>query len=66
MRAENVFLEPVSTSHKPRSACITVTIGRLSQILAALFQVLSTARKNEGRAVLYSSNPALAGLKERL
>ena len=58
MRAENDFLEPVSTTHKPRSACITVTIGRLSQILAALFRVLSTTRKNEGRAVLYSSNPA--------
>ena len=66
MRAENVLLEPVSTAHKPRSACITVTIGRLSQILAALFRVLSIARKNEGRAVLCSSNPALAGLKERL
>jgi hypothetical protein len=67
VRAENDLLESVSTFHKPRSACITVTIGRLSQILAALFQVLSTAaRKNEGRAILYSSNPALAGLKERL
>jgi hypothetical protein len=66
VRAENVLLEPVSTTHKARSACITVTIGGLSQILAALFRVLSTARKNEGRAVLYSSNPALAGLKERL
>jgi hypothetical protein len=66
VRAENDLLESVSTDHKSRSACITVTIGRLSQILAALFQVLSIARKNEGRAVLYSSNPALAGLKERL
>ena len=66
MRTENVLLEPVNTTHKPRSACIRFTIGRLSQILAALFRVLSTARKSEGRAVLYSSNPALAGLKERL
>ena len=66
MRAENDLLESVSTDHKSRSACITVTVARLSQILAALFQVLSTARKNEGRAILYSSNPARAGLKERL
>jgi hypothetical protein len=66
VRAENVLLEPVSTAYKPRSACIAVTIGRLSQILDALFRVLSIARKNEGRAVLYSSNPALASLKERL
>ena len=66
MRAENDLLESVSTDHKSRAACITVTVARLSQILAALFQVLSTARKNEGQAILYSSNPALAGLKERL
>jgi hypothetical protein len=66
VRAENDLLEPVSTTHKPRSACITVTIGRLSQILAALFRVPLTARENEGRAVLYSSDPALAGLKEKL
>jgi hypothetical protein len=66
VRTENDLLESVSTGYKPRSACITVTIGRLSQILAALFRVLSTARKNEGRAILYSSNPVLAGLKERL
>ena len=66
MRAENDFLEPVSTTHKPRSACITVMVARLSQILAALIRVPSTARENEGRAVLYSSDPPLAGLKERL
>ena len=66
MRAENDLLEPVRTSQRSHSAYITVTIGRLSQILAALFRVPSTARENEGRAVLYSSNPALAGLKERL
>ncbi len=66
MRAENDLLESVSTGHKPRSACITATVTRLSQILAALFRVPLTARKNEGRAILYSSNPALAGLKERL
>ena len=67
MRAENDLLESVSTDHKSRSVCITVTVAKLSQILAALFQVLSTAaRKNEGRAILYSSNPALAGLKDRL
>jgi hypothetical protein len=66
VRAENVLLKAVSTPHKPRSACITVTIGRLSQILAALFRVPSTARENTDRAVLYSSDPALAGLRERL
>jgi hypothetical protein len=64
VRAENELLESVSTGHKPRSACITV--ARLSQIPAALFWVSSTARESEGRAVLYSSDPALAGLKERL
>ena len=66
MRAENELLESVSTGHKPRSAYITVTVARLSQIPAALFRVSSTARESEGRAVLYSSDPALAGLKERL
>ena len=66
MRAENDLLESVSTDHKPRSACITVTVTRLSQILAPQFRVPSTARENEGRVVLYSSDPALAGLKERL
>ena len=66
MRTENDFLESVSTGHKPRSACITVTVTRLSQIPVALFQVPSIARENEGRAVLYSSDPPLAGLKERL
>ena len=65
MRAENDLLESVSTDHKPRSACITVTVARLSQILAALFRAPSTAHENEGRAVLYSSDPALAGLKEK-
>ena len=66
MRAENDLLQPVSTSQRPHSACITVTVSRLSQILAALFRVPSTAHENEGRAVLYSSDPALAGLKDRL
>lgn len=66
MRAENYLLESVSTDHKPRSACITVTVTRLSQILAPQFRVPSTARENEGRVVLYSSDSALAGLKERL
>ena len=66
MRAENDLLESVSIDHKSRSACITVTVARLSQIPAALFRVSSTARESEGRAVLYSSNPALADLKERL
>ena len=66
MQAENDLLESVSTGHKIRSACIIVTVAMLSQILAALLRSLSTARENEGRAVLYSSDPALAGLKERL
>ena len=66
MRAENDLLESVSTNHEPRSAYIAVTVARLSQIAAALFRVPSTARENEGLAVLYSSDPALAGLKERL
>ena len=67
MRAENDLLESVSTDHKSRSACITVTVARLSQILAALLRPPSTAaHENEGRVVLYSSDPALAGLKERL
>ena len=66
MRAENYLLESVSTGQKPRSACITVTVARLSQIPAALFRVPSTARENEGRAVLHSSDPALAGLRERV
>jgi hypothetical protein len=66
VRAENDLLESVGTGHKPRSACITVTVARLSQILTALFRAPSTARESEGRAVLYSSNPALAGLKEKL
>jgi hypothetical protein len=64
VRAENDLLESVSTGHKPRSACITV--ARLLQILAALIRVPSTARENEGRAVLYLSDPPLAGFKERL
>jgi len=66
VRAENDFLEPVSTNQGPRSACIPVTVSRLSQILAVRFQVSSTERENAGRAVLYSGDPALAGLKERL
>jgi hypothetical protein len=66
VRTENDLLESVCTGHKPRSACSTVTVARLSQILAALFRVPSTARENKGRSVLYSSDPALAGLKERL
>jgi hypothetical protein len=66
VRAENYLLESVSTDHKPRSAFITATVARLSQIPAALFRVPSTARENEGRAVLHSSDPALAGLKDRL
>jgi hypothetical protein len=64
VRTENDLLESISTGHKLRSACITVT--GLSQIPAALFRAPSTARENEGRAVLYSSDPALAGLKDRL
>ena len=66
MWAENVLPEPVSSPHKPRSACITVTVAKLSQILAALLRPPSTAREKEGRVVLYSSDPALAGPKERL
>ena len=66
MRAENGLLESVSTGHKSRSACITVTVAKLSQILTALLRSPSTAREKEGRAVLYSSDPALAGLKDRL
>jgi hypothetical protein len=66
VQAENDLLESVSTGHKARSACITVTVAMLSQILAALLRSPSTARENEGRAVLYSSDPALAGLKDRL
>ena len=66
MQAENHLLESVSTVHKSRSACITVTVAKLSQILVALLRSPSTARENEGRVVLYSSDPALAGLKERL
>ncbi len=60
------LLEPVITSQRPHSAYITVTIGRLSQILTAPFRVPSTARENEGQAVLYLSGPALSGLKEKL
>ena len=66
MRAEKDLLESVSTGHKSRSACITVTVARLSQILAVLFQVPSTTRENVALVVLYSSDPALTGLKERL
>jgi hypothetical protein len=66
VRAQNDLLESVSTGHKPRSACITVTVDRLSQILAALSRVPSTARESKGRVVLYLSDPALAGLKDRL
>jgi len=66
VRAENDLLESVSSDHKSRSACITVTVARLSQILAALLRSPSTAREKEGRVVLYSSDPALAGFKERL
>jgi hypothetical protein len=65
VRAENDLLKSVSTGHEPRSACITVTITRLSQIPAALFRGPSTARENEGRDVLFSSDPTVAGLKER-
>ena len=66
MRAENDPFRPVSTIHKARSACITVTVAKFSQILAAPFRVPSTTRENEGRAVLYSRDPVLAGLKEKL
>lgn len=66
MRTENDLLASVSTGHKHRAAPITVTVAKLSQILAALIRVPSTARENKARAVLYSSDPALAGLKERL
>jgi hypothetical protein len=66
VRAENDLFEPVSTNQGPRSACILVTVSRLSQILAVRFLAPSTERENEGRTVLYSSDPALAGLKERL
>jgi hypothetical protein len=66
VQAENDLLESVSTVHKSRSTCITVTVAKLSQILVALLRSPSTARENEGRVVLYSSDPALAGLKERL
>ena len=65
MRAENDLLESVSTYHKSRSARITVTVARFSQVLAALLRSLSPAREREGRVVLYSSDPALAGLKDR-
>jgi hypothetical protein len=64
--AENDLLESASIGHKPRSACITVTVTRLSQIPAALFRVPSTARENVALVVLCSRDPALAGLKERL
>jgi hypothetical protein len=66
VRAENDLLESVSTGHKPRPACNTLTVAGLPQILAAPFRVPSTARENEGRAVLYSSGPALMGLREKL
>ena len=66
MRAENYLLESVRIGHKPRSAFITATVARLSQIPAALLQSPSTARENEGRAVLHSSDPALMGLREKL
>jgi hypothetical protein len=66
VRAENDLLESVSTGHKPRPACNTLTVAGLPQILAAPFRVPSTARENEGRAVSYSSDPTLADLKERL
>jgi hypothetical protein len=66
VRAENDLFEPVSTNQVPRSACIPVTVSRLSQILTVRFRVPSTERENAGRTVLYSSDPALAGLKDRL
>jgi hypothetical protein len=66
VQAEIDLLESVSTVHKSQSACITVTVAKLSQILVALLRSPLTARENEGRVVLYSSDPALAGLKERL
>jgi hypothetical protein len=66
VQAEMDLLEPVSISQRAHSAYITVTIGRLSQILAAPFRVPSTARENEGRAVLYLSGPALTSLKVKL
>jgi hypothetical protein len=64
LQAENDLLEPVSTSQRPHSGHITVTVARFSQILAALFRVQLTAHENEGRAVLYSSDPALTGLQK--
>jgi len=66
VRAENDLLKPVSTNQRPHSGYITVTLARFSKILAALFRAQLTGRGNEGRVVLYSSDPALAGLKERL
>ena len=66
MRAENDLFELVITNQGPRSPCILVTVSRLSQILAVRFLAPSTERENAGRTVLYSSDPALAGLKERL
>jgi hypothetical protein len=64
LQAENDLLEPVSTSQRPHSGYITVTVARFSQILAALFRVQLTAHENEGRAVLYWSDPALTGLQK--
>jgi hypothetical protein len=63
---ENNLVESERTTHKAQSDSITVMISGLSQTLAALFRIPSTVRENEDRTVLYSSDPALAGLKDRL
>jgi hypothetical protein len=66
VRAENDVAESVNTSHKARSACITLAAAKLSRTLTLLFRVPSTARENVAWGVLHSSNLALAGLREKL
>jgi hypothetical protein len=62
VRAENVLVESVGTSYKARSA---FPLQSLCFRKFQPFRVSSTARENLALAVLYSSDPALAGLKEK-
>ena len=57
---------PVSTVHKPRSDSGALPAAKFSQTLTARFRVPSIGRGSVSRAVLYSSNPALGGLREKL
>lgn len=63
---QNGLDEPVSTGHKPRPASGALPAAKLSQTLTVRSRNPSTGRGSVAPAVLYSSNPALGGLREKL